>query len=73
MTEMGYIVGILANLTVRTPFDYFGTDYDCNVLGDGQVQHFGNISPESENFSTVHVYCTLIRAKEEEDLIQQEE
>ena len=63
----GVLLKIIQNTTFRNPATIKGSPYNCNLFGDGTVQHFGVTFPEHAPAS-VFIQCTPIVPSEESQL-----
>jgi len=55
---MGFIKGIVANATIHNPVIIEEREYSCVVLGDGQVQRYGDYDNHN---ATIDVDCSRTR------------
>lgn len=52
----GILTGIIEKVTIINPTVMDGEEYDCTILGDGTIQHFGEIFPQYKP-ATIYMTC----------------
>ena len=56
--HQGLLLMIIERSTVESVDLYGRTDYNCTIIGDGEVQHWGVIFEDYEP-ATINVRCSL--------------
>jgi hypothetical protein len=64
----GILLAIVHKSRIRNPTTVDGVDYNCIIVGDGEIQHFGLIFP-NERKAKFNIKCKRLGTVEKEEVV----